>query len=133
MQDNKQSETPDAAAPKHPLAEKWHSFVLFNDSFFPDGDLDLSEMTVDGIITNGTHSTSSDNVAGQAKLIVSPIGGTGYALHLETETAVYNGLVVFEAGQKMTIAGGFRFMSAERARLINEMAQDEGTWVITKP
>jgi hypothetical protein len=133
-QNDKQSETP-TVAPKHPLAEAWHSFVLFNNAFLPDGDLDLSNMSVDGILTNGTHVPTGDKVVGQAKLIVSPLGGTAFAVHLETEpkTAVYNGVVVFEAGQKVTIAGGFRFMSEERAKLVNELTQDEGVWVITKP
>src|SRR5215216_507088 len=114
-QNDKQSETP-MAAPKHPLAEPWHSFVLFNNAFFPDGELDLSTMSLDGILTNGTHVPTGDKLVGHAKLIVSPLGGTAFAVHLETEpkTAVYNGVVVFEAGQKVTIAGGFRFLTEER-------------------
>lgn len=139
MQDKTQDKRPEtpAVAPKHPLAEKWHSFVLFNNAFLPDGDLDLSDMTLDGLVTNGTHTPTGDKVVGQAKFVVSPTqGGTAFALHLETDpkTAVYNGVVVFEAGQKVTIAGGFRFLTEERARLVNTaLAQDEGVWVITKP
>ena len=119
---------PVATPQQHPLARNWHSFVQVNDTFVPQGDMDLSNMTPDGDLSNGTHTQGTarpEPLTGEAKLVLSPLGGTGFVVSLQTERASYNGLLVFEAGERAIIVGA--------VRLNEESDQNDGVWVITKP
>ncbi len=122
------------AVPKHKLAEEFSVFI--NASLEDNGIMDLKNMDENGVLTGGKHhhGTAHDTINGEATKVVSPLGGASFvvSLHSEDNTAFYNGLLVFDKDDKLTIVGGYCFRDQESKDLALP-AQDEGVWVITKP
>jgi len=128
----------EAAEPKpHKLAQEFSVFI--NGSFDDDGIMDLTNMDENGRLTGGKHhhGTAHDTINGQATKIITPLGGSSFALSLQKDdnTAFYNGLLVVDENNKLVVVGGYCLKDPDdgRPKVALAAAQDEGVWVITKP
>lgn len=130
----REEEDPVAAGP-HKLAEEWSVHLLIDgQQEINGGKMDFRHMNDRGVLRNGTHVTGAVNksIDADATPITLSDGTESFnvVVRARDQSAVYKGVLLLDNNGDMTIVGVFKFNPGLD---LPGPAQDEGTWVITKP
>lgn len=135
--ETKTEDTKARAVADHKLKGKWSTNLLISNNLRPDGEMDLTPLTPQGNLRMGKHNNGSihEDINGQATPITLPDERSTFAITIQTadHSATFNGVLLKDTANAMTIVGFFVFADSRRTLDRNALAQNEGVWVMTKP